>query len=587
MSPQIETTTIPHPTMPTAARSIHIKMMDAILRHRLGQIELLSRNRVYFDYFVSRLSSISAADGTTSGGHYSEYLLTRPGNVEEVGRHYIALMYRSVDERLSSEKRLNAVQCVRKTSRLLMNVLAKMKRGDRLDDAENSHEEQRQNIVQKRSRDVLADSKNDQTIENTSTHNVTKKDAETADLVSPPETSQASHENIDTSKPDGIIPPTSTIKQLPPSPPPVTKVLEPFPEPFPDPRPFTQTRTAAFLADKIRPFFSASLYPRLSNHFSYNSGYYLDGSGACLDHKTHLAVRERLSTWDPYWKIAEDLGLRSVKSSSQGNTWVGTRTTACVPTKDMVMTSSSVSSCATLTLNLPNADKNLLGCVKWGQLATPDPSKSRQRDQYKTGDTRLILRTLPLFRSVNDIKKRADTHIWPKGTSVQLNDDTFLSIAQRKQEKHDEKSWKGMSHMLDLTSHVNPKHPLHVKMCCAEVVENVDHVLFSPNESTHLTGSYALHAAICKYVSPSVLYDMLMGKTSGGDVLIPTLSERSAKIIAMEYVASQTVALEDSDDEDMTTTAVEKNNSLTLSLVDPVTKKPIETPVRGRNCKVC
>jgi hypothetical protein len=102
-----------------------------------------------------------------------------------------------------------------------------------------------------------------------------------------------------------------------------------------------------------------------------------------------------------------------------------------------------------------------------------------------------------------------------------------------------------------------------------------------------LSGSYALHAAICEYVSPDDLYDMLMGKKAGGDCLIPTLSERSAKIIAMEYVSNQTVALEDSDDEDgsVKMTNESESNSLTFSLLCPIQKTPMETPVRGRNCK--
>jgi hypothetical protein len=77
-------------------------------------------------------------------------------------------------------------------------------------------------------------------------------------------------------------------------------------------------------------------------------------------------------------------------------------------------------------------------------MATPDITG---KDRYKTGDRRLILRTLPLFISAKDAKKRADTHIWPKGTLVQLGfltagcvtDETIVPINQRRQEKHDEK----------------------------------------------------------------------------------------------------------------------------------------------------
>jgi E3 SUMO-protein ligase PIAS1 len=63
------------------------------------------------------------------------------------------------------------------------------------------------------------------------------------------------------------------------------------------------------------------------------------------------------------------------------------------------------------------------------------------------------------------------------------------------------------------------------------------------------------------------------------------LSERSAKILAMDYVANQTVALVDSDDEGEGKASTGECNSLTLSLVCPTSKTLIETPVRGRNCK--
>lgn len=228
--------------------------------------------------------------------------------------------------------------------------------------------------------------------------------------------------------------------------------------------------------------------------------------------------------------------------------------------------------------------------MKWGQAATPGVIGTK--DQYKTGDTRLLLRTMPLFRSAKDQKKRADTHLWPKGTMVQLssggslNDDKIVQIIQRRQEKHDESSWKGMSHVLDLTRYANPHQAMTVKLCSAEVVENADEDVLAGSPASHcLTGSYSLYAAICRYVAPDDLYDQLMGRKSGGDIQIPTLSERSAKILAMEYVSNQTVLIDDSDDEDSGDAAADESNSLTFSLICPLTKAPMETPVRGRNCK--
>ncbi|KAL7511012.1 hypothetical protein ACHAXN_007947 [Cyclotella atomus] len=375
------------------------------------------------------------------------------------------------------------------------------------------------------------------------------------------------------------------VKQLPPSPPPVPKILSVIPEPFPDPRPYSKTRTVSFLADVHTPLISGSQpeFARVANQYSYDSGFHLDGSGACLEHKYYQEVQERLRTWEPYWRIVGDVGLRSVKASSTGLTWVGTRTTVCAATK----TDPNVGSCAVLHLNLPEANKELFAGVRWGQFAKPGYTGAR--DQYKTGDTRLILRTLPLYRDKKDRKKRADTHIWPRGTLLQLGRGTsevLIRIEQRKQESHDPSLWKGMSHLLDLTRYADPKQPMTVKLSCAEVVETIDSSKGSPMPTKHnLSGSYGLCAAICKYVGPDVLYDQMMGRISGGDFLIPTLSERSAIILAMDYVANQTVALGDSDDEGEGKACADESNSLTFSLVCPTSKTLIETPVRGRHCK--
>ena len=137
--------------------------------------------------------------------------------------------------------------------------------------------------------------------------------------------------------------------------------------------------------------------------------------------------------------------------------------------------------------------------------------------------------------------------------------------------------------MLDLTRFASPQQPLSIKLCSAEVVENVDSALAGSHKA-QLTGSYCLHAAICKYVSPDDLYEQLIGKRNDGDVVIPTLSERSARILAMDYVANSTVALE-SDDDDACDAPSNVSNNLTLSLLCPIMKTPMETPVRGRQCK--
>ena len=231
------------------------------------------------------------------------------------------------------------------------------------------------------------------------------------------------------------------------------------------------------------------------------------------------------------------------------------------------------------------------GC-KFGSPSHPyKDERGKQRDRFLTGDRRLIVRTLPLQRTPKDVKKRADGHLWPKGTFLQLtragHKRVLGSIQQRKQQSHDLTEWKGISHPFDLTTEVpNTKTPIQLDMATREIVENASS---SPDASAGtLAGSYAVHVAICEYIEPDDLYEQLMGKAPG-EVSIPKISLPSAKKIALEYMAGQTVSIVDSDDEDDDVgghgTALEEGRSLTFSLICPMSKAAMETPVRGRNCK--
>jgi hypothetical protein len=88
-------------------------------------------------------------------------------------------------------------------------------------------------------------------------------------------------------------------------------------------------------------------------------------------------------------------------------------------------------------------------------------------------------------------------------------------------------------------------------MCCAEVIESTN----SANLMDH-TLSMPRFVSMCL----QDLYLQLLGKKCGGEVSIPTLSEQSAKILAICYVPSQTVAIEK--------TAMTKLNNPKLSMTN-------------------
>ena len=129
---------------------------------------------------------------------------------------------------------------------------------------------------------------------------------------------------------------------------------------------------------------------------------------------------------------------------------------------------------------------------------------------------------------------------------------------------------------------------MEIKLCSYEVVENSETEDDAVKRT--LTGSFALHVAICEYVSPDVLFTQLIGRVTGSDVIIPKISLRSARKMAKEYLKDQTVSIIDSDDEDdKAEIDVGKkpcgNKSLTFSLLCPISMTVMQTPVRARHCK--
>jgi hypothetical protein len=136
---------------------------------------------------------------------------------------------------------------------------------------------------------------------------------------------------------------------------------------------------------------------------------------------------------------------------------------------------------------------------------------------------------------------------------------------------------------LDLTEHVSTDLPFEIKLCSYESTKK------SSTSVDILLGSYAVQLAICEYVSPDDLYDQLMGKAAECDVIIPTISLKSATKMAKQFLVGQTVSIIDSDDENNEDETGQENerdpgNSLIFSLLCSISKTAIQTPVRGRNC---
>ena len=133
----------------------------------------------------------------------------------------------------------------------------------------------------------------------------------------------------------------------------------------------------------------------------------------------------RLYNWEPQWQID----------------WVAqvSATSKVDDTRDKATTSA-----AQLRVSLDDPT----WCNR-GKEAYPKVNSATWGNSEKThiqaNEHRLVLIAIPLTPNK---KKRADTHLWPKGTFVQITAGyrgraTPIRIVQRKQQSHDLKEWKG------------------------------------------------------------------------------------------------------------------------------------------------
>lgn len=103
------------------------------------------------------------------------------------------------------------------------------------------------------------------------------------------------------------------------------------------------------------------------------------------------------------------------------------------------------------------------------------------------------------------------------------------------------------------------------------LVTEVDHGSKDPPT----VGSYAIHVAICEYADPDRVFDELIGKRAGNFV-IPALSLESVKQKAIESLKQRTASIDNARGSN--------NDCDVFSLLCPIAKTVIETPVRGRDC---
>ena len=248
-----------------------------------------------------------------------------------------------------------------------------------------------------------------------------------------------------------------------------------------------------------------------------------------LNVKLAQSVHERLVEWDPFWETLSIVGMG-----------VTSKIVNSRPDTRLIRTA------AVYNLTLPQDDLNKL---KWGE---------RRGDvELTNGEVALILRMLPCDDHAYK-QKRADCHLWPKGTLLQINGEKIL-LAQRKQQAHSHSEWKNMCRELDLTEYIrNPKQANNFQFFCYD--DQPHFFVFS----------------FCRFISVQHL-KLSCEKT------ISLRSQEGCFEKAMSFVShKQTVTLDSDDDGGLEN---EANRKLVYSLLCPISKTIMKTPVRGKNCK--
>ena len=308
------------------------------------------------------------------------------------------------------------------------------------------------------------------------------------------------------------------------------------------------------------------------------SSIYLDGHS--LDN-----FESRLRKWDPYWNTICNCSTFEVLNGTGNPVEVGYKTTHVAlgkfdhPLDGKLGEPRMATMIPIQFINLRKCQANILSSIRWERKPTNYvTSNPTQHVNYVDKERRIIVRTLPLIPNPKYKKIRSDTHLWPKGTFMQLDSRQVYPIFQRKQQQHDPSLWKGMSHIADITEYLsgdtisyNQKHniPMNLTLCSKD------------------GEMYGIQIALCEHVSPDALFDQCMA--SGEKSSIAKMNYQNGWKQSMKHFDKETLVL-DSDDEDDDDDAVNgnKNNaieSVTISLICPVMMKVIQTPVRGKRCK--
>jgi hypothetical protein len=248
-----------------------------------------------------------------------------------------------------------------------------------------------------------------------------------------------------------------------------------------------------------------------------------------------IACMDWLEAWEPFWQLLPEAVMQV------GSTYVAEDKFGAPEVK--------LNTTGQLTVYISKFSE-ILGMrgasPKWGK---PYEGALSPHD----GDTTLLLHMAPLSSVMTN---KVGKHLWPLGTFLVI-DGSPVKITQRDQNLDDK--WYGPSLPLDVTQYVkDPKKPLTIELGCHESVPFV----------------YCL--AVHKYRTVGDFIETLrfsMNRASPDDGV--------KKVCSLLKAASTTICIDTDEDEPDD----KEIGKLVFSLRCPLTRKPIETPIRGKNCK--
>ncbi|GKY98427.1 hypothetical protein MPSEU_000800200 [Mayamaea pseudoterrestris] len=250
----------------------------------------------------------------------------------------------------------------------------------------------------------------------------------------------------------------------------------------------------------------------------------------------------RLIRWDPYWlfdsqvQVGKTFGFVSKRSESRS--LKSAMQLRIRPDRDLLMNDRQ----SAVMNNRQSAES------AWGDSA------SRPLSAYSP---RVLLRMIPVDDA---IANRADCHLWPRGTFLQINGKP-VQLQQRKMTNQGK--WEGNCKILNLGALVkSPFDELTIEMCC------------------HDDMPFYFCLAVCRYQPPiQVLYD-LMDRRRERPLRMLRLLRGAGIERAKRHLSASFEAIDAGDDEDVCAEA-----RFTFSLLCPISKRLLTCPVRGVHCK--